>query len=80
MNATAIVNLIATLISALAPVITGLVAGNLTPEQARAEALVAVDALLSDLGGLRTRLAADDAAVIKEVVDNALAHSVEHAP
>lgn len=72
MNATAIVNLIATLISSLAPVVSGLLAGGLSPEQAKAEAYSAIDAMLTDLGALRARVQADDAAAIAEAVGHAL--------
>jgi hypothetical protein len=72
MNATAIVNLIATLISSLAPVVSGLLAGGVSPEQAKAEAYAAIDALLSDLSAIRTRVLADDAAALAEVVGHAL--------
>lgn len=68
MNATAIVNLIATLISSLAPVVSGLLAGGISSEQAKAEAYAAIDALLADLGALRARVKADDAAAIAEAV------------
>lgn len=71
MTTVGIVNLIATLISSLAPVVSGLVKGGLSPEQAKAEAYQAIDALLVDLTALRERVQADDAAAIAEALSSA---------
>ena len=66
MNAAAILNLIVTLISSLAPVVQRLAAGVTSLEEARVAAYAAVDAFLGDLAGLHARITADDAAAVSE--------------
>jgi hypothetical protein len=66
MTAAAILNLVATLIQSLAPVVSGLVMGGKSEDEARAEALLHVDDFLASLVSLRSRVTADDEKAIQE--------------